>query len=103
VKRPPADNADSGVGPPQATPAEQDGDSSWERVLASSRNCAARLDRRSHETIARSCRRFSASTSLIETNISGRRKMIAAPVTETSAAPVDGGGRRMGHLSTALG
>jgi diguanylate cyclase (GGDEF)-like protein len=88
VKRPPADNADSGVGPPQAAPAEQDGDSSWERVLAFVAELRGSLSTGElHETIARKLPSILGVDQLwIETNIGGRRKMIAAPVTSEASS-----------------
>ena len=83
VKRHPADNAESGVGVPQAAPAEQDGDSSWERVLAFVAELRGSFSTGDlHETIARRLPSILGVDQLwIETTIGGRRKMIAAPVT----------------------
>jgi diguanylate cyclase (GGDEF)-like protein len=83
VKRHPADNAESGVGPPQPPLAEQDGDSSWERVLAFVAELRGSLSTSDlHETIARKLPSILGVDQLwIETNIGGRRKMIAAPLT----------------------
>jgi diguanylate cyclase (GGDEF)-like protein len=88
VKRLPADNAESGVGPPQANPAEQDGDSSWERVLAFVAELRGSLSTGElHETIARKLPSILGVEQLwIETNIGGRRKMIAAPITSEGSS-----------------
>ena len=83
MKRHPADDAESGFGPPQTTPAEQDGASSWERVLAFVAELRGSLSTADlHETIARKLPSILGVDQLwIETNIGGRRKMIAAPIT----------------------
>ena len=88
MKRHPADNAEPGVGPPQATPAEEDGDSSWERVLAFVAELRGSLSTGElHETIARQLPSIIGVDQLwIETNIGGRRKMIAAPITSEGSS-----------------
>src|SRR5204862_5663457 len=69
--------------PPQSPLAEQDGDSSWERVLAFVAELRGSLSTGDlHETIARKLPSILGVDQLwIETNIGGRRKMIAAPLT----------------------
>jgi len=82
-RRETADTPDSAVEPPQAGPLEQDGDLSWQqRVLAFAVELRGSLSTAQlHEAIAKKLPPMLGVDQLwIESNIGGRRKVIAAPI-----------------------
>ena len=92
MKRPPADNPGAGSAdePPQANTPETEGDISWQqRVLVFMGELRGSLSASElHETIARKLTVMLGLDELwIETNISGRRKVVMAPAAAQERAP----------------